>query len=63
MDAVIRAQRPARLPVVLSREEVALLLGRLRGLVWLMASLMYGAGLRLQDCVELARQGRPFRSL
>lgn len=53
MDGVVRAQRPSRLPVVLSREEVALLLGRLRGPVWLMASLMYGGGLRLQECVEL----------
>ena len=53
MDGIVRAQRPVRLPVVLSREEVALLLSRLRGPVWLMASLMYGAGLRLQECVEL----------
>jgi len=53
MDDVIRAQRPARLPVVLSREEVARLLGWLRGPSWLMASLMYGAGLRLRECVEL----------
>jgi integron integrase len=41
------------LPVVLSREEVASLLVRLRGPVWLVASLMYGGGLRLQECVEL----------
>jgi site-specific recombinase XerD len=53
MDGVVRAQRPARLPVVLSREEVALLLGRLRGHGWLMASVMYGGGLRLSECVEL----------
>jgi site-specific recombinase XerD len=39
--------------VVLAREEVALLLSRLRGPVWIMASLMYGAGLRLRECVEL----------
>jgi integron integrase len=53
MDGIVRAQRPARLPVVLSREEVARLLERLRGAVGLMASLMYGAGLRLRECVEL----------
>jgi site-specific recombinase XerD len=53
MQSIVRAQRPARLPVVLSREEVALLLGHLRGPVWLMASFMYGAGLRLGECVEL----------
>ncbi len=53
MNDIVRAQRPARLPVVLSRDEVSLLLARLRGPVWLMASLMYGAGLRLLECVEL----------
>jgi integron integrase len=53
MNDIVRAQRPARLPVVLSREEVSSLLSRLRGPVWLMASLMYGAGLRLLECAEL----------
>jgi site-specific recombinase XerD len=53
MNDIVRAQRPARLPVVLARNEVSLLLARLRGPVWLMASLMYGAGLRLLQCVEL----------
>lgn len=50
---MVRAQRPVRLPVVLSRDEVAALLSRLHGPVWLMASLMYGAGLRLMECAEL----------
>jgi len=53
MIDVVRAQRPVRLPVVLSREEVARLLGHLHGPVWLMGSLMYGAGLRLLECAEL----------
>ena len=53
MNDIVRAQRPVRLPVVLSREEVAALLSRLRGTVWLMASLMYGSGLRLMECMEL----------
>jgi integrase len=53
MNEIVRAQRPARLPVVLSHDEVSSLLSRLRGPVWLMASLMYGAGLRLLECVEL----------
>lgn len=53
MNDIVRAQRPVRLPVVLSREEVAALLSRLRSPVWLMASLMYGAGLRLMECAEL----------
>ena len=41
MDTIVRAQRPVRLPVVLSRAEVSALLSRLRGPAWLMASLMY----------------------
>jgi integron integrase len=53
MDGIVRAQRPTRLPVVLSREEVSALLSKLHGTVWLMASVMYGAGLRLLECVEL----------
>ena len=53
MNEIVRAQRPVRLPVVLSRTEVASLLARLHGTVWLMASLMYGSGLRLLECAEL----------
>ena len=53
MRDIVRAQRPMRLPVVLSRREVATLLSHLRGPVWLMASLMYGAGLRLLESAEL----------
>jgi integron integrase len=50
---IARAKRPVRLPTVLSREEVADLLARLHGVEWLMASLLYGSGLRLMECVEL----------
>jgi integron integrase len=50
---IVRARRPVRLPVVLSRPEAVLLLSRLHGAVGLMASLMYGAGLRLTECAEL----------
>jgi site-specific recombinase XerD len=53
MNDIVRAHRPLRLPVVLSHNEVAALLSRLRGPVWLMASLMYGSGLRLLECAEL----------
>lgn len=52
IDAV-RAKRPVRLPVVLSVPEVGIVLGRLNGTSWLMASLMYGAGLRLLECCRL----------
>jgi len=53
MEGIVRAQRPSRLPTVLSRGEVAAVLSHLRGPTWLMASLMYGAGLRLLECAEL----------
>lgn len=53
VQGVTRAKARRRLPVVLTREEVAAVLGRLRGREWLMASVMYGAGLRLRECVGL----------
>ena len=53
LQGLVRAKRPERLPVVLTQDEVARLLSELRGTAWLMASLMYGAGLRLLECAEL----------
>jgi integron integrase len=49
----VRANRPARLPVVLRRDEVRLLLAQMRGVTKLVACLLYGAGLRLMECLEL----------
>ena len=43
LDGLVRANRPARLPVVLTRSEVEAILGRLRGTPWLMAALLYGS--------------------
>jgi len=57
---VIRARKPVRLPVVLTREEVKALLAQLSGDKWLMASLMYGAGLRLMECLRLRVQDVDF---
>ncbi len=53
LDGIVKAKRPVRLPVVLAREEVRAILGQMRGTPWLMASLMYGAGLRLLECARL----------
>lgn len=47
------AKRSRRLPVVLSMGEVAALLGHMRGMHWLIASLLYGAGLRLEEALSL----------
>ena len=49
----VRAQKPRRLPVVLTPAEVRALLEQLRGTTRLVASLLYGSGLRLFECLEL----------
>lgn len=53
---VIRARKPKRLPVVLTRDEVRNILGFLGGDKMLMAGLLYGAGLRLMECLRLRVQ-------
>jgi integron integrase len=50
---VVRAKRPRRLPVVLTRQEVKAILGVLEGRHWIMVMLLYGAGLRLVECLSL----------
>jgi integron integrase len=53
LQNVTRAVRPKRLPVVLSRDEVRLVLSHLEGTCWLIASLLYGGGLRLMEGIRL----------
>ncbi|TAJ79071.1 MAG: integron integrase [Gallionellaceae bacterium] len=53
LDNVERAKAPKRLPVVLTRGEVQAVLARLEGTHWLIASLLYGAGLRIMEGVRL----------
>ena len=53
LDNVEQARTPKRLPVVLTQAEVHAMLSRLTGTHWLMASLFYGAGLRLMECARL----------
>jgi integron integrase len=53
IDGVVRANRPKRLPVVLTREEVRRLLAKLDDPYRLMGQLMYGSGLRLLECLRL----------
>lgn len=48
-----RAKRGRKLPTVLSRQEAATLVGHLSGQHWLIGSLLYGAGLRLMECLRL----------
>jgi integron integrase len=56
MDEIRRAKRPERLPSVLSHEETRILLAEMTGVCWLQASLLYGAGLRLLECLRLRVQ-------
>ena len=53
LENVARAKKPARLPVVLTRDEVKSILCQLTGTKWLMASMLYGSGLRLNECLRL----------
>lgn len=60
LGKVVRARKPRRLPTVLSREEAKAVLANLSGDKWLIASLLYGAGLRLQECLRLRIQDIDF---
>ena len=53
LESVVRAKRPVRLPTVLTEGEVKRLLSRLHGVRGLIASLLYGAGLRQHECLML----------
>jgi integron integrase len=53
IEHVPRARTGDRVPVVLSVDEVRAVMARLTGVPWLVVGLLYGAGLRLQECLEL----------
>lgn len=61
IESVVRAARPARLPVVLSPEEVRAVLSNLRGPYWMLGCLQYGSGLRLMESVRLRVKDLDFR--
>lgn len=52
-ENLIRAKKPTKMPVVFTGEEVKKILVQLEGRNWLMGQLLYGAGLRLMECVRL----------
>jgi len=60
LGEVIRARKPRRLPVVMTREETKAVLSHLNGDKWLMGMLMYGSGLRLMECLRLRVQDIDF---
>lgn len=60
LEDIVRAKRPQRLPTVLTRSEVKALWGALEGVHWIMASLLYGAGLCLREYLRLRAKGIDF---
>jgi integron integrase len=53
LDSAVRASRRRALPVVLGRDELRALMAQLHGTHRLMGMLLYGAGLRLMECLRL----------
>jgi integron integrase len=53
IDDVVRAKKPKKLPVVLTQEEVKMVFNSLSRSAWLMATLLYGSGLRVMECIRL----------
>jgi integron integrase len=53
LDGVERARRPAKLPVVFTKEEADRVLGQMKGTTSLMARLLYGTGVRVMECARL----------
>lgn len=52
-EDLVRAKKPEKLPVVFTQEEVKQVLLQMNGVNWLMGQLLYGAGLRVMECVRL----------
>jgi integron integrase len=50
---LVHAKRPSRLPVVFTPDEIRTILLQLDGVTWIMGQLLYGAGLRVMECVRL----------
>ena len=53
LDNVTQAKVPQRMPVVLTQAEVQAVLSRMDGTMWLIASLLYGSGLRIMEALRL----------
>ncbi|PKL23871.1 MAG: integron integrase [Spirochaetae bacterium HGW-Spirochaetae-3] len=60
IDDIIRAKRPIRIPIVMTRDEVKSMLSRMNDDMKLIASVLYGTGLRLNECISLRVQDIDF---
>ncbi len=56
LEDLVRAKRRRRIPVVLTRDEVRAILRGVKGLQWLILTLLYGTGMRLKECLQLRVQ-------
>lgn len=63
LDGITRAKKPTRLPVVLTEDEVRAVLAQLDGVHHLIASLLYGSGLRLMEAMRLRVKDVDFERL
>ncbi len=61
LEDLVRAKRQRRIPVILTRDEVREILGRVREVPWLILTLLYGTGMRLNECLQLRVQHIDFR--
>lgn len=59
---VVWAKKSKRLPVVFTKQEVKAIMNHLTGVNWIMATLLYGAGLRLMECMRLRVKDIDFSS-
>jgi len=53
LKGIVRAKKPKHLPVVLTRDEVNRVLVQMSGVKWMVATLLYGSGLRLLEALRL----------
>ena len=60
MESFVLAKRPKNLPIVLTKAEVQSVLKHMKGVPWLVAVLLYGAGLRLLECLTVSGKRPPF---
>ena len=59
---LIWSKKPKRLPVVFTKEEIKKVLNNLNGTPWLVGNILYGAGLRLLECLRIRVQDIDFIS-
>jgi len=62
IENVVRAKNSRKVPIVFSKDEITLILQNLDGIYKLMASLLYGTGMRLMECLRLRIKDIDFKN-